>query len=228
MQEAGWPAAPCLENHWHWRPEWHQNRACLLWYLTFEDQSELTERAVQVEGALRDSGKVDVVPSEWLHLTLDDVAYEDHLSPDRVEALVETAREAVADCFMPPLELGPVVAMADAIVLQAGPHPAITRLRDRLHAVSEAVVGRDNETSSPDFWPHVSLGYVNDACAEHLIMEPLNAVAKDPFQTSVSRLTLASVTRKNRHYQWTSRAVLTLPHDARGTGTSEAEKSHAS
>jgi 2'-5' RNA ligase len=199
-------------NHWQWRPEWREDRPCLLWYVTFEDQPSVLEHAEQLESSLRTGANLDVVPPEWLHLTVDDVAYTDEVSSTQVESLVQATRERVSDCRLPPLELGPVRAMASAVVLPARPRWPLLRLRERVQAASAAVLGRDKPPLTQDFRPHVSLGYVNDECAQRSVMEPLGPADPDVVQASVSHLTLAAVTRRSRHYQWTTRAVLPLPH----------------
>jgi 2'-5' RNA ligase len=199
-------------NHWQWRPEWGEDRPCLLWYLTFEDQPSVLEHAEQLESSLRTGTNLDVVPPKWLHLTVDDVAYTDEVSSTQVESLVQATRETVSDCLLPPLELGPVSAMSSAVVLPARPRSPLLRLRERVQAATASVLGRDKPPLTRDFWPHVSLGYVNDECAQRSVMEPLDPADPDVVQASVSRLTLAAVTRRRRHYQWTTRAVLPLPH----------------
>lgn len=204
-------------NHWDWRPEWREDRPCLLWYLTFEDQPAVLRRAQELTSSLRTSERIDVVPPEWLHLTVDDVAYADEVSPDQVESLVQATREAVSDCSLPPLELGPVCAMTSAVVLLARPRSPLLHLREGVQAVTTAVLGRHKPPLRHDFRPHVTLGYVNDACGQRSIMEPLEAVGTDLVHASVSRLTLAVVTRRNRHYQWTTRAVLPLSGEGRST-----------
>jgi 2'-5' RNA ligase len=198
-------------NHWHWRPEWRDDRTCLLWYLTFADQPEVLKHAERLTSQLRVDGKVDVVPTEWLHLTVDDVAYADEMSRVQVEALVQATREAVWDCPLPALDLGPVSAMSSAVVLQARPRSALLRLRNRVQAVSAAVLRRDKPPLARDFLPHVSLGYVNDQCSQHQMIGSLDSAEPGGVRASVSRLTLAAVTRRSRHYQWTTKAVLRLP-----------------
>ena len=31
-----WPRIDAVRRHWSWRPEWHRDRPCLYWYLTFD------------------------------------------------------------------------------------------------------------------------------------------------------------------------------------------------
>ncbi len=193
-----------LSSHWQWRPEWVVDRACLLWYLTFESQPDLSRRAEQVRACLGDVASVDVVPPAWLHLTLDDVGFADEVGPVQVEQVVASARASVAGWRPAPLTLGPLAPMEDSVVLTAGPVPGLVDLRDRLRAATCSVLGDGRNSRLDDFAPHVTLAYLNDACAPEAVMEPLGPVAAGQVVVAESRLTLASVTRRDRHYQWTS------------------------
>jgi 2'-5' RNA ligase len=199
-----------LRSHWQWRPEWAVDRACLLWYLTFESQPDLARQAEQVQACLGDVALVDVVPAPWLHLTVDDVGFADELVPGQVEQVVASARASVAGWAPPPITLGPLAPMDDSVVLAAGPVPELVDLHDRLRAATSGVLGAGAASCLDDFRPHVTLAYLNDACEPEAVMGPLGPVAASQVVVAGPRLTLASVTRRDRHYQWTSCAQLTL------------------
>lgn len=204
------PGVSLLRDHWQWRPEWAVDRACLLWYLTFESQPELARQAEQVRACLGDVALVDVVPAPWLHMTLDDVGFADELAADQVELVVSSARASVAGWVPPPLTLGPLAPMDDSVVLAAGPVTELVDLRDRLRTATTAVLGAGATSCLDDFRPHVTLAYLNDACEPDAVMGPLGPLAASRVVVAAPRLTLASVTRRDRHYQWTSCAQLAL------------------
>lgn len=210
LPESSTPSNVLLRDHWQWRPEWVVDRACLLWYLTFETQPDLSRQAEQVRACLRDVSAVDVVPTPWLHLTLDDVGFADQLTPGEVEQVVVSARASVADWEPPPIQLGPLAPMDDSVVLMAGPIPDLVDLRDRLRAATTSVLGAETTSFLDDFRPHVTLAYLNDACDPDAVMRPLGEVADAQVVVAEPRLTLASVTRYDRHYQWTSCDQLSL------------------
>jgi 2'-5' RNA ligase len=199
-----------LRDHWQWLPEWVVDRVCLLWYLTFESQPELARQAEQVQACLGDVALVDVVPAPWLHLTLDDVGFADELRHDQVEQVVASARTSVAGWTPPPIRLGPLAPMDDSVVLAAGPVPELVDLHDRLRAATSGVLGAEAASCLDDFRPHVTLAYLNDACEPEAVMGPLGPVAASQVVVAGPRLTLAAVTRRDRHYEWTSCAELTL------------------
>jgi 2'-5' RNA ligase len=200
---------PSLRNHWSWRPEWASDRPRLLWYLTFDSHPELARAARVAQERLRAVPTVDLVPVPWLHLTLEDVGFVDELPPEQVDRVVATADAAVADWTPPALTLGPLAPMEDAVVLQADPAHELDDLRGRLRGATSAVLGPTATSILEHHPPHVTLGYLNDSCDPSTVMAPLEPCVEQ-VQVVVPRVTLAAVTRRDRHYQWTARAELAL------------------
>jgi 2'-5' RNA ligase len=202
--------APGLRDHWQWRPDWATDRPCLLWYLSFPRDAALWRLAGRVHARLHGVPTVDAVPLRWLHLTLDDVGFVDQLSAGQIEAVVESGLSAADGWKVPPVTLGPVATMEDALVLRASPEAELGELRDRLRDSTETVLGPEAASGLKDFRPHVTLAYSNDDCDQRMVMEPLGTVSSDQVVVAPPQLTLAEVTRRNRHYQWTARAAITL------------------
>ena len=63
--------------------------------------------------------------------------------------------------------------------------------------------------------PHVTLAYLNADSTTASVMGPLEPVSSEKVVVAVPRLTLAAVTRRDRHYQWTTRAESRsrVPHE---------------
>jgi 2'-5' RNA ligase len=199
-----------LTDHWQWRPEWTVDRPCLLWYLTFENQPRLWQMAERLHGRLDGVRTVDPVPSPWLHLTVEDVAFVDEVAPRRIDDLVEAAASAIVGWAAPPLILGPVALFGTALVFEARPRRDLSELRDRLRACTTLAVGPDKVRGPRHFRPHVSFAYVNGRCEPRQVLERIEGLGAERVVVSVPRLTLAAVTRRNRHYQWIARATLDL------------------
>ena len=207
----GRAAAEDLADHWTWRPDWTTERACLLWYLTFTEQpqhAELRALTAAVLDGLADEPALDPVPLPWLHLTLDDVGFEDALEPGRVTDVVAAVFARIGDLLPPKVVLGPVTTMEDALVLAVEPEAALVALRDLLRTCTDAVL--PGSTSLLDeFWPHVTLAYANTPVSRARLMAPLAGLGIADRRVDVRpHLTLAAVTRRDRHYQWTARAVV--------------------
>ena len=202
------PMSAQLSDHWRWRTDWAVDRPYLLWYFTFEEQPELAQWAGRAQEFLRLVTTLDVVPPQWLHLTFADVGFVDEMPPDQVDDVVNAARVALVGWTGLSITLGPVTTMDDAVVLGARDTPELRQLRDRIQAATASVLAPRALAEFVEFWPHVTLAYVNGDCERRDVLEPLGSMATDQFTVAVSRVTLAAVTRRDRHYQWTTRDVV--------------------
>jgi 2'-5' RNA ligase len=211
MVDDAYPPAARLAEHWRWRPDWHQDRACLWWYLTFEGDPPVRRLARQVQGLLGRAPQLDLIPSPWLHLTLAELGFADQVSPTTVDLVVRATQEALGDFPSFDLDLGPVSSMPGAVVLQAHAH-SLAPLHERLIDALLAARGADAVGSLRALVPHVSVAYVNHDCDPHEVLGPLDGAELPPPSPSarVGRVRLAAVTRRRRHYQWTTRAVVPL------------------
>ena len=210
VEQTARPVATSLVDHWGWRPDWQAERPCLMWYLTFEDQPELADLALRSHERLRPLGAVDLIPVPWLHLTLDEVGFVDAVGLEDVDRVVESVRAVIADWRSGPIRLGPVTTMEDAVVLAATSTADLDELCGRLRTATTAVLARDPDYEPLPFWAHVSLAYTNQPCDAASVLAPLATLADQTLTVSVPRLTLAAVTRRDRHYQWSVRAALPL------------------
>jgi 2'-5' RNA ligase len=211
MAEDPYPTATRLAEHWRWRPDWRQDRACLWWYLTFEDAPAVRHVAQPVQALFDRTPQLDLIPPPWLHLTLVEVGFADEVPATTVDRVVRAAHEALAEFPSFDLHLGPVLSMPGAVVLQAH-GDALEELHERLTDAVLAARGAAAVGRLRGFVPHVSVAYVNRDCDPHEVLGPLDGAdlaAPSPTAT-VSRVRLAAVTRRRRHYQWTTRAVVPL------------------
>jgi 2'-5' RNA ligase len=205
------PAVSRLAEHWQWRPDWLQDRACLWWYLTFEDGPAVRELARRVQAVLGRAPQLDLVPLPWLHLTLLEVGFADEVPAETVDRVVRAAHEGLADFPAVDLDLATVRAMPGALVLEADGR-RLRSLHERLTDSVLRVRGAEGVGALRGFVPHVSVAYVNRDCAAQEVLGPLDGVdvsTPSPSAT-VRRVRLAAVTRQRRHYQWTTRAVVPL------------------
>jgi hypothetical protein len=60
-----WPSSDPLQEHWTWRPEWHEDRPCLYWYLTFEVALLTGALRPEIVESTRHTSWLDPVPLEW-------------------------------------------------------------------------------------------------------------------------------------------------------------------
>lgn len=179
-----------------------------MWYLTFEHEAGLHEWLLRCRGLLADEPAVNTVPEPWLHCTVDDVAFLDELSGDRVAAVADAGARELRGWTSPRLTLGPVVAMDDALVLQMQPAAALDDLRDRVRRASLDVLGAQALPALERFEPHVTIAYANRRSDPVPLLRRLAGVRDDRLVTGPARLSLAAVTRRSSHYQWQTQHVV--------------------
>ena len=200
-----------LGEHWRWRPDWRRDRACLWWYLTFEDAPAVRSLARRAKDLLGRAPQLDLIPSPWLHLTLLEVGFADEVPATTVDSVVDTTRRALEDFPAFDVDLGPVRSLPGAVVLEAQ-GDALAPLHERLTDAVLTARGADAVGALRAFVPHVSVAYVNRDCDPHEVMGPLDGadLSSPSPSATVTRVRLAAVTRERRHYQWSTRAVVPL------------------
>jgi 2'-5' RNA ligase len=206
LPELSLPETDQLLAHRNWRTDWTLERTCLYWYLTFDAEPELLALFEELMPGLREVESVDVVPADWLHLTLLEVGYVDEVDGTDVDAMVAAA-ESIRDLMPLRLDLGPVTTMTDAVVLHVDPSPEVLALQLTL---AEGLGSLPHPRPPGEgFWPHVSIGYLNSDCRRSEVMAAFTGLTPRTVSVTVPRLTLAAVTRLETHYQW--QAVASLP-----------------
>ena len=200
-----------MRDHWVWRPEWTPERTCLYWYLTFADDeiaSALGEPALE---AIRRTPWLDAIPPRWCHVTLTDIGFADDLEVSQVRRVRDAVARSVSGEHRLPIKLGPVQAYRSALVLATGPLNRLRRIRSAVrHATSDVLGDRHADVHRHLFWPHVSLGYVNRSVDAGIVERLLRSVPDVDSRIEVGALTLAAVTRRDRHYQWEVQARVEL------------------
>lgn len=198
-----------LVEHWRWRPDWTPERVCLWWYLTFEDHPALALLSAEAATSLQGCPDVDVIASPWLHLTLREVGFTDEVSAAELADVVARTEAQLADCPSFDVEIGPVRTLPGAVVLQVEPRSSVEDLRR--HACGRPVSHAEaSGVPEPEAMPpHVSIAYVRRDCRHLEVVRGLPRVA--PVTVTLTQVTLAAVTRRDRSYQWTDVAQVSLP-----------------
>jgi 2'-5' RNA ligase len=203
--------APEMHDHWVWRPEWTPDRTCLYWYLTFEPDEITAVIGERTLENVRRTAWLDAIPPRWCHVTLTDIGFADELDMSEVRRVRNAVAEATSAESRLPLALGPAQALPSALVLAAGPLGRLRDLRGAVRQATSAVLGgRHADVHGHLFWPHVSLGYVNRSVDVRTVSRLLRSLPEVDARTDVGALTLAAVTRRDRHYQWSVEAQVDL------------------
>jgi 2'-5' RNA ligase len=196
-----WPAVWKFTDHWTWRPDWTANRPRVLWYLTFGEDPAVSAATATTTRKLKNAGS-DVVPPQWLHLTLTDVGFADEIGEHSLRAAGTAIRDALKE--MPPfqLNLGPVSVLPGAVVLAAQPVEPLHHLRTLVREANAGVGIRPPDDIQGEFLPHVSLCYVNRRTDQTRLWDAVRSADAITLRVRCDRLTQVVVTRTDARYRW--------------------------
>lgn len=201
---------PELHNHWWWRPGWRPGRHFYACHLTFDDQPALHQLVSRYQAALRDFGYLDLIPSQWLHLTLRGIGFVDEVTPDQLDTLRAVLTESLRR--VPPIEVTfsrPVIRR-EAIYLPAHPQEGLRQLHATVGDAIRQVLGDTHEPPDATYTPHVSLAYANADGPAAPIRDALASVDAPAASVHVTELPILTFNRDQHMYQWTSRTPIRL------------------
>ncbi|MGH3318849.1 MAG: 2'-5' RNA ligase family protein [Streptosporangiaceae bacterium] len=213
---AAMPAPPGevdrVRSHWWWRRGWRPDRSFYTWHLTFEGSSELHDLVSSCHAALSEVNGLDLVPSEWLHVTMQGVGFIDDVRTEDVDRIVDAARVRLAR--LPPLRLTfrSAVIRTEAVALPPIPAGEVRGVRFAIRRGIADVWGTDNVPELPDpYEPHLSVAYVNTDQRAHPIAKALAGVRPEPVTARLTRASLIILRREDHLYRWDSYA--SVPFD---------------
>lgn len=199
-----------MRDHWWWRPGFRIGRKFYAWHLTFDDAPDLHRLAREYAPALDIPG-LDVIPVQWLHLTMQGVGFTDEVPTAEIDAIAEAARDRFADLAPFDVTLGPTVTEPEVVRLQVTPAEPVAQVRLAVRAGIAEVWGADCvPEQDSDFIPHVSLAYSNSDGSAEPILRAAKSVDITPAKATISAAQLIVLNRDNRQYQWTDYAVIPL------------------
>jgi 2'-5' RNA ligase len=196
-----------LRRHWTWRPDWTRERRLWWWYLTFESDREVQRLAAEARTAIRRHAPVQIVPARWLHLTLAEVGHVNAIPRRVADECARLTGEYVADLAPIDLQVGRITTMSGAIVLPVSA-TGLEELHDRLIAALHETLPQPPVQRR--FEPHVTVAYVDRDCRRADVLDDEIVETCEPGRSSTDRVSLAEVSRDQRHYRWTSRCEVSL------------------
>lgn len=187
-------------NHWWWREGWGPGTRYLTWHLTFEDATALHEAAERAGKALSTVTGLDVVPVEWLHLTMTGVGHAGDSDPATLKTHVDSVLSAASRISVEPLIFDRLFVYQEGLCLSAT-SPGLQELRK---LQGELVSAAGGPVPEPDevFHPHVSLGYFSQEISEEQLSDALNLADLRPITVNNARLSLIELGRDDRVYTW--------------------------
>jgi 2'-5' RNA ligase len=200
-----------VRDHWWWRPGWHIGRSAYTWHITFSGQTDLHRLVSEYQEALRPLDQVDLVPLEWLHLTMQGVGFTDEVSDADVDRITEAVRHRLSALQPAQLTFHRPVLLPEATALAPTPADPIHTLRGAIREAIGDVWGMGAVPEADDgFRAHVSVGYINAPGLARPISDTLARVVAEPATITVNTASLIVLNRDERIYRWRTRAAISF------------------
>ena len=198
-----------MRRHWWWRPGWRPGRRQYAWHLTFGEQTvsrglaELRRVAGDYRASLAGLPGLDLVPVEWLHLTVQAVGFADEVGPGDAERIVAAVRRRCAALAPPRLTLGPAQLQAEGVWLPVASAAAVRRVRAAVRAGIAEVWGAARVPEAAGaFTPHVSLAYSNTDGPDAPFAAALAGMPPRSATVELAAIQAISLRRDGRLYGW--------------------------
>jgi 2'-5' RNA ligase len=207
-----------VRDHWWWRPGWHVGRRAYTFHITFDDEAavegldELHRLATDYQRVLATLPGLDMVPLQWLHLTMQNVGFTDEVSESEAAAVLDEARRRCASLQAFELVMDEAEVRSEGVALR--PHPAdpVCQVRDAVRAAIGSI--RDEVPEAPEhahgFEPHVSLAYSNSEAPSEPVSDAIDRVSAGVAKLKVRAAKLIVLDRDERVYRWTTFGDVTL------------------
>lgn len=198
-----------VRNHWWWRPGWREGRHFYACHFTFEDHPEVRELAATYQEPLSRFGQLDLIPAEWLHLTMQGIGFVDEVSDDEIWSVTERVGDYLSRVSVPSATFDRSKVQPEAILIPALPFTGVDEVRRVVHKAISEVLGLSRTPDSDlnhalqGYRPHVSIAYVNeDGPADHYV-QALREVEHAPVKVLLRSVSILRFHRDNRMYEWT-------------------------
>jgi 2'-5' RNA ligase len=208
------PLPPSVRNHWWWRPGWAEGRHLYACHLIPDDQPRLRELVADYQQALTGLPGIDLIPPQWLHLTMQGIGFTDEITAAELGALEGALTAALATIDPPRIEFRQLTVHPEAIYLKAHPADALDPLRTKMHAAVASVLGLERFTEPvPDratFHPHVSIAYMSRDGETEPIAAALRTLTARSVEVTFAKADLLEIHRDHRMYEWTSATPIAI------------------
>ncbi|MGV9309837.1 2'-5' RNA ligase family protein [Nonomuraea sp. NPDC004354] len=198
-----------MANHWWWRPGWKQGRRFYAWHFTFDDQPEVHRLAQQYREGLAGVPGLDLVPDQWLHLTMQGLGFVDEVPEEDVHAIIKTATTRLAGIASFDITLGRPRVTPEAIRWEAVPDDPPAAVRDAIRAAIGDVWPHVPEPAE-GFAAHVSIAYSNADGSVSPVSTALAAIEAPPAVARMRNAELIVLGRDRRMYEWETFATVPL------------------
>jgi len=194
-------------DHWWWRPGWGPGSRYLTFHLTFEGATALHAAAERVAADLRGACAVDLVSTDWLHLTMTGVGFTAEVDDRALEGLSDVVFSWAAATRTDPLRFDRSFAYSEGFGIAMRP---ATWLDDLKAIQSDAVSAVRDVRNDSGFQPHVTLAYFSGDADLARVEHAARRLPEDGISVDHPRLSLIELGRDDRMYTWRILRQLTL------------------
>lgn len=198
-----------------WRThQWPVGERRLHWMILFSDQPEVHScHAAYLSVLEQHRHLVDIVPTEWLHLTVQSLCPMTEVSADELDGLLAETRQRLSRTVPPRVQLGPARIDGAAVTWAVYPENELSHVYDEVRSSSLDLLGAERVARRGSIWsPHVTLGYgATDDPADDLAAAL--AFSRPPrVEVTITEVALVDVEQDfaNRQYRWKRLAGVTI------------------
>jgi 2'-5' RNA ligase len=200
--------AATVVNHWTEMSEWWPGRTLFACYLTFETRPELHQVVTAYQGALADLPGLDLIWQEWLHLTVQGIAFTDELDPGQAARLAAAVRDELAVQPACALTLQRPLVGNDGVYLPVAEPHSLAAVRGAVAAAAARTLTPRSLYALPgqadgEFVPHVSIAYGNGDVPRETVVDRLSRVDVPLLTLRVDSVSMMNLRRDHRRWSWT-------------------------
>lgn len=149
-----------MRNFWRTHT-WPDNERRLHWLVVFGEDTGVQECYEHHVDLLRQySHLLDVVPPQWLHMTIQSLCPTPGTDAEEISELAGAVRRELGDVGPPQVQLGPARIDGGAVGWAVYPEAGLADIHARVREASRKVLGDQRiRQQRGRWWPHVTLGY---------------------------------------------------------------------
>ncbi len=114
--------------------------------MALDDQPQLRELAAEYQQALTGVQGIDLIPLQWLHLTMQGIGFTDEISADELVALDYALTAELATIEPAAVEFRYLTVHPEAVFLKAHPAAVLYHLRSKMRHAVLSVLGPERFT----------------------------------------------------------------------------------
>ncbi|GAA3708148.1 hypothetical protein GCM10022224_087090 [Nonomuraea antimicrobica] len=150
-----------MENRWEKRRTLMlpPGQGRLYWHVLLGDDAQARDIVQEAQGRLAGLPGLDLVPQEFIHLTMFVAGYSHETTDHQVNVMAEEVAGQLARVEPITVTLGRVLYHPEAIVLEARPAERLRPLLEAVKFATRAATGRDGVLAHDVWIPHVTVAY---------------------------------------------------------------------